>query len=334
MNINDDYLDNPSATPIPEIARLEAALAPLREIDVMPRTATVARGRGRRTPYVWMLLAAASLLVVVHLYGQLWRSWTVIETGRSVADIVTLKASRSVSPGDVIVTGSHQRARLNLGAVGRTEIAPSSRVRIIRAAESGYQLALEQGEIHARIWAPPRFFTVRTAAGTAIDLGCVYTLRATADGRSLLRVTGGEVELEHEGGTIVVPAGNEATIGTGKRIALPVPSSANDTLRIAVSEFEGNPENPSSLTRLLAATDNRSTIVLWHLLNRLNTDQRSAVYARLGEIVTAPHPSLDATVALEPQALEKWRTILEPGWSTEKPGWIRRQFRSIWRTIH
>ena len=37
-------------------------------------------------------------------------------------------------------------------------------------------MALDQGTIHARIWAPPKFFYVNTQAAVAVDLGCAYTL--------------------------------------------------------------------------------------------------------------------------------------------------------------
>ena len=333
MQYDDDYLNNPLASPTPEIMRLEAALAPLREIDVAPRTWDAGRRVIRRASYAWTAAAALILVVSVHLYGQLWRPWTVIDLGRSVADIATLRASRSVVPGDLIVTQNDERARLNLGAVGHTEIAPASRVRIVSAAKTGYRLALEEGEIHARIWAPPRFFTVATRAGMAIDLGCVYTLRATPDGRTLLRVSGGEVELHHEGGVVVVPAGNEATVGGPASIALTIPSTAHAQLRSALNAFVAARDDARRLNELLAATDERSTIVLWHLLSQVQPQQREAVYERLSGLVTLPHPGRAQTVALHQQTLDQWRAILEPGWSTEHPGWAKRQLRKLWRLI-
>ena len=67
-------------------------------------------------------------------------------------------------------------------------------------------MSLAQGTIHARIWAPPKFFFVNTPSAVAIDLGCAYTLQVDEDGAGLVQVTHGWVGFEHERAGSFIPA--------------------------------------------------------------------------------------------------------------------------------
>ena len=67
-------------------------------------------------------------------------------------------------------------------------------------------MALERGTIHARIWAPPKFFYVNTEAASASISAAPTRFRwTTEDG--LLRVTHGWVGFEREGRETFVPEG-------------------------------------------------------------------------------------------------------------------------------
>ena len=58
------------------------------------------------------------------------------------------------------------------------------------SAASNHGLALARGEIRAKISAPPRLFFVDTPSGTAVDLGCEYTLQTDEDGTGMLQANG------------------------------------------------------------------------------------------------------------------------------------------------
>ena len=66
-------------------------------------------------------------------------------------------------------------------------------------------MALDRGEIRARIWAPPRLFFVNTPSATAIDLGCAYTLQVDDRGWGKVRVETGWVAFEHKGRESFIP---------------------------------------------------------------------------------------------------------------------------------
>ena len=90
---------------------------------------------------------------------------------------------------------------------GSVDVEPNTSLAIVTARPTEHRLALRSGEITARIVAPPRLFFVETASGTAIDLGCEYTLRCDRAGAGILRVQTGWVAFEFEGRESLVPAG-------------------------------------------------------------------------------------------------------------------------------
>ena len=73
----------------------------------------------------------------------------------------------------------------------------AARVQLVEARGREHRLSLTQGTIHARIWAPPKFFYVNTPAAVAVDLGCAYTLHVNPDGSGLVRVTHGWVAFQN-----------------------------------------------------------------------------------------------------------------------------------------
>ena len=70
-----------------------------------------------------------------------------------------------------------ERHGSRVGEIGSVEVEPNTRLRVVAAQPGEHRLALERGEIRAKITAPPRLFFVETASGTAVDLGCEYKLR-------------------------------------------------------------------------------------------------------------------------------------------------------------
>ena len=88
--------------------------------------------------------------------------------------------------GEWIETDSKSRTTLRIGEIGFVEIEPGTRVRVVTEQPGEHRLALAHGEIRATISAPPKLFFVDTASGTAIDLGCEYTLSDDELGLGLL----------------------------------------------------------------------------------------------------------------------------------------------------
>jgi hypothetical protein len=223
-----------------------------------------------------------------------------------------------------VETDARSAAVLTVGRIGRAELGPASRLRLIGEGTSEHRLALERGTMHASIDAPPRFFLVQTASALAVDLGCVYTLSADERGNGRLTVEEGEVELQLGDVRVAVLAGNTASLHNGRGPGLPYPIRASEALQRAVAAYDANPSSDATVDGVIAATDARSTITLWHLLQRAEPAARQRVYARLAVIAPPPAATTRERVLRgESGALQRWRTDLQPSWAVEPPAWRR-----------
>jgi hypothetical protein len=329
--MSDDYLWDPGAVSDPEIQRLEALLrpaayrpAPLRQHAMPPRTKRIQIG-------TWSALAAAAVLVAAGLYAVRRAPvapWAVTaEHGTPIVRAASGALSwGALARGGVVETDAHSSAVLNVGHIGRAELGPGSRLRLLGDGAAEHRLALERGTLRASIDAPPRYFLVQTASALAVDLGCVYTLTADERGNGLLTVEQGEVELQFGDVRAVVLAGNAASLRNGSGPGLPYPVRASDALRRAVAAYDADPTSAATLDAVLAAADARSTITLWHLLQRAGTrpEARERVYARLAAIAPPPATATrDRVLRGESGALQRWRTDLQPSWTVEPPVWRR-----------
>jgi hypothetical protein len=327
--MSDDYLWDPAAAPDPEIQRLEALLrpaayraAPLGDYAMPQRTTRI-------RVVAWSALAAAAVLAVGGLYAARRASvtpWVVTaEHGAPVVRDAHGEISRgALVRGGVVETDARSAAVLTVGRIGRAELGPGSRLRLVGADASEHRLSLERGTMHASIDAPPRYFLVQTASALAVDLGCVYTLTADERGNGLLTVEEGEVELQMGDVTVAVLAGNAASLRTGVGPGLPYPVRASDALRRAVAAYDADPSSSAAVEGVLAAADARSTITLWHLLQRAGPAGRERVYARLAAIAPPPAAATrERVVRGESGALQRWRTDLQPEWAIEPPIWRR-----------
>src|SRR5205823_7968815 len=209
----DDYLWTAAGEPDPEIARLEALLAPYAHRGTLPPLP--ARAPRRRALHVVLpiVTAAASLALVI---AAAWFTSTARPPGswsvQSLAGAPAVAGSPIAGPsrlavGQALTTDAQSRARIAVGEIGRVDVEPNSRVRLIRSRPGEHRMALDRGRIAAQIWAPPRYFFVTTPSATAIDLGCAYTLDVDAAGAGMIRVTHGWVAFEYEGRESFIPQG-------------------------------------------------------------------------------------------------------------------------------
>ncbi len=323
---DDDYLWDPLATPDPEIAELESRLRPLAYRPEPLRHAVAAVPPERRLVRRAMAAAAAAVLIAGGWYATRTAApWTVAAIqGAPVVRTSGGAPSAVLTVGGVVETNARSSARVAVGRIGRAELGPQSRLRLVRAGGAEHRLALEHGTLHAWIDAPPRYFLVETASALATDLGCVYTLTVDEAGNGALTVEEGEVELERDGVRSSVLAGNRSALHRGAAPGLPYPVSASRSLADAVARFDASPHDTRAVNDVLVASDARSTITLWHLLQRAEPADRGRVYDRLATISPPPATvTRERALRGESGALQRWRTALQPAWAVEAPLWRR-----------
>ena len=171
-----------------------------------------------------------------------------------------------------------------------------------------HRLTLARGEIRATISAPPKLFFVDTPSGTAVDLGCAYSLTAEEDGSDLLRVTRGWVSFQWKGLESLVPAGASCRTRPKAGPGIPYFDDASDALKRAL-ETNGN------LTIILSESRKRDTLTLWHLLSRVEVGDRARVFDRITALTPLPAGvTREKALQLDHQTLDHWREELAWTW--------------------
>ncbi len=278
-----DYLWDRSGPPDADVARLEGLLARYRH-----------RARPRRRLVLVLAAAAAVVAAAVLLFPR---------EEASAWEVTWLEGSGDarLAVGSWLDTGN-ARARVTVADIGRVDLDPNTRVRLVSTNEREHRLDLRRGKLHALVYAPPRLFLVDTPAATAVDLGCAYTLEVDDHGAGLLHVDAGHVELEgRDGTTSFVPRGASCRIGGGGA---------------GVPWFEGVPEGlldpkGEGLAAALLISRSRDALTLWHLLARVDLDRRANVLDRLAALAPPPPEApRDAVLRLDKAALLAWRETL------------------------
>jgi hypothetical protein len=330
----DSYLWDGSGDPDPEIVRLEETLGRLRHRGDPPVLPVRALPSGR-SRFVAIGAIAAGLLLAVAVALLMFvlghSSWDVSQlAGTPAIDGKVVRGTSRFAVGARLVTDAVSRARLVVGHIGQVDVDPNTRVQLIEARGREHRMSLERGTIHARIWAPPKFFFVNTAAATAIDLGCAYTLQVADDGSGLLRVTHGWVAFERDGREAYIPQGamcaTRRDVGPGTPRYEDAPSGYGEALTLLDFGPKTDPGRADAMALVLSQARRRDVLTLWHLLARGSADERLQVYERLASL--APPPSgvtRELVLRGDPGALNRWWDSLgfETGtwWRVLKKKW-------------
>jgi hypothetical protein len=296
-NVN-DYLWDRTGEPDPDIVRLETLLGPLRgrvpAPALPPRRTAMRRALGAS---VKALAAAAAILLVAaaawFALGLRRGAWDVRSlAGTPVVDGQAIAGGGTLGIGEWLVTDAVSRASVAVSRIGRVDVDPNTRIQLVESQGREHRMALERGTIHARIWAPPRFFYVNTPAAVAVDLGCAYTLQVDETGAGLLRVTDGWVGFEHDGREAFIPQGAMCATRPGVGPGTPRYEDAPTGYAEALNTLDfGAPDDPGragALDLILSRARRRDALTLWHLLSRGTREERSRVYDRLNELAPAP----------------------------------------------
>jgi hypothetical protein len=270
-------------------------------------------------------------LILVAGFGALWFYWRESRPFWEVARLngaPRIGSSRMDEKGRLAVgqwleTDGSSRAQIAVGSIGQVEIDPNTRVRLVETKATEHRLELAQGKMSAKIWAPPRLFFVDTPAGVAADLGCAYTLEVDDMGVGLLHVTSGWVALQLKDRESMVPAGASCATRPGIGPGTPYFDDASENFRLALSKLDFGyavdvPDLHNPLEVVLAESRPRDTLTLWHLLGRVEGNDRARVYERM--LALAPPPegvTREGVLQLNEQMLQLWKGKLETTWEGE-----------------
>ena len=233
--------------------------------------------------------------------------------------------------GEWLETDGSSRAQIAVGSIGNVDIDENTRVRLLQTDPTEHRLELARGKMSARIWAPPRLFFVDTPSAVAADLGCAYTLEVDDHGGSLLRVTSGWVALQLKDRESIVPTGAACETQPGIGPGTPYFEDAPTVFRAALRKFDFEHDS-SALAVLLDQARPRDTLTLWHLLARVNGEDRERVYERMAAFVPPPAGvTREGVLRLDQQMLESWKKELEATWTGGRPSVPKPIKEAYWR---
>jgi hypothetical protein len=287
------YLWDKSGTPDPELQRWEQSLG--RFSREAPRLTFPALERRDPRGWYWLAAAACLLLAAGAALRMAWHpgpDWKVVAlSGRPLIDRLPIGSGSRLGAGGLLETDRHSRAQLRLGLIGTIEIEPNTTVRLIATRAGRHRIALENGTISARLWAPPGTLSVDTPSATAVDLGCAFTVQADEAGSGLLRVTSGWVQFQLDDRKATVPAGAAALTRPGAGPGTPFFEDASGAFRSALERLdfgESGYGDRSALAVVLSEARAKDTLSLLSLFRRLAPSERGMLFDRAAELVPPP----------------------------------------------
>ena len=280
--------------------------------------------RSRTTPVVgpWRLVIAATMVLVLigAAYWAVTRPsgmrWEVVGlAGSPAVGAKHISGASQVGAGEWIETDARSSATVKVGDIGSVEIEPNKRVRVVAMRPREHRFALLRGEIRAKISAPPRLFFVDTPSGTAVDLGCEYTLNTDEEGFGMLRVTKGWVSFQFKGLESLVPAGASCQTRPRAGPGIPYFDDAPENLKQALERFAFEKAGNEALGIILDEARIRDTLTLWHLLSRVEAGDRGRMYDRIAALTPVPvGVSREQALQLDPETLNRWKEELAWTW--------------------
>jgi hypothetical protein len=361
---HNDYLWDRTGEPDPEIQGLERALEEFSAISLVPPVFPRIGPAPPRSLWwraissnVWAPRFAASTLILAAITLAFLLSsrapapspqnngWSVelTETQSEGASHNTANPKRKtqLQIGEALETDRISTASISVADIGRIELEPMTRLRLLQSAEGRKRVALDRGTIRATIWAPPGEFVVDTPSAVAVDLGCMYTLHVDESGAGLLRTTLGWVGFQNGSHESFIPAGAAVATYAQTGPGLPYFEDASKAFRSAITQFdsptEPDAQRAAALHLILTEARPRDGLTLWHLLARVDESDRPSVYDRLDALVPPPQGVTRAGILhLDRAMIDSWWNALDLGdislWRHFEQSWSGPGTRS--RTDH
>jgi hypothetical protein len=348
---DNDYLWDRTGEPDPEIQGLEQVLKEFRATSLVPPTFPRLDPAPPRSSWwlaissnVWAPRFAAAVTLAAATIAFLLSSRTPTPSRDNNGWSVELTETQSdtsgntgnpkrktqLQIGDALETDRVSTASIAVADIGRIELEPMTRLRLLQSAEGHKRVALDRGTIHATIWAPPGEFVMDTPSAVAVDLGCMYTLHVDETGAGLLRTTLGWVGFQSSGHESFIPAGAAVATYAHTGPGLPYFEDASEAFRSAIAEFDSpttpDTERAAALQVILRGARPRDGLTLWHLLSRVDETNRPSVYDRLAALVPPPRAVTRAGILhLDRAMFDAWWNALSLGDIT-----LWRHFEQSW----
>jgi hypothetical protein len=286
-----------------------------------------------------ILIPVAGLLIISIAIASFWvytqtrsTSWQVVRIdGTPKINAVLLTDTGNFAEGELLETDNASRARVQIGKIGHVNVEPNTRLRLVSTKMTEQRIALERGKLEATISAPPRIFFVDTPSAQAVDLGCAYTLEVDEQGQGVLSVTAGWVAFVLNGYEAKVPAGAACLTRPESGPGTPYFVDASPQFQSDLKKFDFENGGKQILESILDAARMRDTLTLFHLLSRVDENERSEVYDKLAAYTPPPDGvTREGMLQLDEEMMHGYQEKLESTWLQETAPAFRKVWRWLW----
>jgi hypothetical protein len=272
------------------------------------------------------VVAFAAYVALIPVLGQPGAVWAVVaRAGQPTVSGVAILGSGTLAEGGVVQTDASSRAEIRAGRIGRIEVEPGSRVRLLSTSTGRHRLAVDRGRIVARLWSPPFTFGFVTPAADAFDVGCAFTMDVDGRGAATVRVTSGWVQLETLDRQQLIPEGALAVAEPGKGLGTPFFDDASTAFKKALHALDFEPmtaaDRSDQLAMLLREARRQDVYTFLRLNRALSPQERGVAYDRIALLSTPPGGATRAGMVADDGAmLDAWRRTL--GFPEVKRWWL------------
>ena len=128
-------------------------------------------------------------------------------------------------------------------------------------------------------------------------------------------MTAGWVALEWKGRESLVPAGANCRTKSGAGPGTPYFSDASEVLQEALAAFDFEKGGSEAVRVIRGEARVRDTLTLWHLLSRVDPEERVRVFDRMVELTPLPQGiSREKVLELDQDTLKRWSQELAWKW--------------------
>ncbi len=265
------------------LRRYRHVLSPDRVWSAAPPA--VPRRRAQRA-----LLAATIALAACMAGVAVWVPWRLQweERRQWAVDADAGPALAALDVGTTLTTRAGESATVQVARIGRMEVLPGTRIRLLDTRGGHHRLELLEGRVRARIWAPPGYFAIAAGASETVDLGCEFEMSRNLRGEGTIHVTNGWIMHRVNGQETLVPAGSGLDFDA-TRSGIPLATTSSAAFRAAVRQLDlamaegGRP--PGGEEAVVREATPADSFALLSLLTRYPALASGPVYSKLAALL-------------------------------------------------
>ncbi len=142
--------------------------------------------------------------------------------------------------------------------------------------------------------------------------GNTYTLKTLSDGRIILEVISGWVEVRDKNFSTILPGNYFVYLSESTGCGLPCARNSSAVVKELLNEYSDQSNSESVSNSLLNSAVQSEAITLWNVLPRLNILNRGPVFEKLNELIGTPEKvTKDGTINLDGRMMNLWLKHIE-----------------------